>query len=108
MKRLLLAFGIITLLLSVSTLLGLTQSFIPFSGVANEILFMCLTFSLGSLMIIGAFSDHSETSPKSKSLGSTAGATAGFANPMSDIEVQADRYELEKSIMAELNKIMKK
>jgi hypothetical protein len=107
MKRLLLAFGIFTFLLSIATPLGLTQSFIPFDGIANEILFMCLNFSLGSLMIIGALSDRSENTLKSKSTGFTAGA-AGFANPMSDIEVQADRYEMEQSIMEELKKIMSK
>lgn len=108
MKRTLLALGIFTFLFSLATPLGLTQSFIPFSGVANEIAFMCLTFSLGSLMIIGAFSDHSGNTPKSKSPGFTAGATAGFANTMSDIEVQADRYELEESLKKELIRIIRK
>ena len=100
--------GILTFLFSLATPLGLTQSFVPFGGVAKEIVFTCLTFSLGALLIIAAFMDHSENPAPSKSIGSTAGATAGFANPMSDIEVQADRYELEKSIMAELNKIVRK
>jgi hypothetical protein len=107
MKRLLLAFGIFTFLFSLATPLGLTQSFIPFAGIDNEIVFTCLTFALGAILTAGALMDHSDEPTPSKSIGSTAGAT-GFANSMSDIEVQADRYEMEQSIMEELKKIMSK
>jgi hypothetical protein len=107
MKRSLLALGIFTFLFSIATPLGLTQSIIPFGGIDNEIVFTCLTFALGAILTAGALMDHSDEPAPSKSIGFTAGAT-GFSNPMSDIEVQADRYELEQSIMKELEKIMRK
>jgi len=105
MKRTLLAIGIFTFLFSLATPLGLTQSIIPFNSIDSEIVFTCLTFALGVILIAGALMDKRDT--PSKSTGFTAGAT-GFANPYSDIEVQADRYELEQSIMEELEKIMRK
>lgn len=84
------------LFLALATVLGLTQQFIPFQSVGSELAFTVGLFTLGTLMLGAALPSSSPAVPDRAAI-----VQSSFANPFSDIEVQADRHEEEQRIWTE-------